>query len=465
MAVDSETLDAFFNPKSIAVIGASRKPGKIGFEILHNLKLSGFEGDVFPINPNAKSILGLKTYESVSAASSPIDLAVIAIPAAMVESIVEQCGKAGVKAIVIITSGFGEIGESDLENRIVRKARSFGTRVMGPNTFGVFSAKSKMNCTFGPHRVLSGKTAFITQSGALGLALMSWTTEEKYGVSAIVSIGNKADVDDADLLEHFANDQNTKSILIYMEGLKDGRKFYNVSKRVSEKKPIVVIKAGRSKSGAAAVSSHTGAIAGQDRIFDVAFKEAGILRADTMSQAFDWIQSINENPIPKGENIVIMTNGGGIGVLATDRCERMGMNLMKIPEDLKSQLSTVIPSFGSLRNPIDMTANADEETYRKALEVLIEREDVHSIIALFCQTANIDPVIVADSLIATEGAKTKKPITSAFVGGYNANVAYNRMMEKGFASYPTAERAVDGIYPLIFRMRRMKKTSEGEIQY
>ena len=463
MTAKSETLDAFFNPKSIAVIGASRTPGKIGYEILHNLKLSGFRGEILPINPNSKSILGLKTYESLAAASRHIDLAVIAIPAALVENIIEQCGKAGVKAAIIITSGFGEIGKRDLEKRVVSLANSYGSRVIGPNTFGIFSAKSKMNCTFGPGRVLSGKTAFITQSGALGLALMSWTTEEKYGVSAIVSIGNKADVDDADLLDHFAEDESTKSILIYMEGLKDGRRFYHASKRVVPKKPVVVIKAGRSKSGAAAVSSLPGAIAGQDRIFDVAFKEAGVLRAETMSQAFDWIQSINENPIPKGENIVIMTNGGGIGVLATDRCEKMGMNLMPVPEDLKAQLAAVVPSFGSLRNPIDLTANADDVIYRKALDVLIEREDVHAIIALFCQTANIDPVLVADSIVAIEGLRTRKPITSAFVGGYNANVAYSRMMEKGFASYPTAERAVDGMYPLIFRLRQMKKTSQEGI--
>ncbi len=206
-------------------------------------------------------------------------------------------------------------------------------RIVGPNTFGVFSAKCKMNCTFGPNYVLSGKTAFITQSGVLGLALMAWTTEEKYGLSAMISIGNKSDVDDADLLRHFSEDETTKSILIYMEGLKNGKKFLEASKETNRKKPIIVIKAGKTKSGAGAASSHTGSIAGADIVYSTAFKQAGVLRADTMEQAFDWLQAINENPIPRGENIVVVTNGGGIGVLAADKCDELGLHLMEIPRD------------------------------------------------------------------------------------------------------------------------------------
>jgi acetyl-CoA synthetase (ADP-forming) len=315
-----------------------------------------------------------------------------------------------------------------------------------------------MNCTFGQRYILSGKTAFITQSGALGLAMMSWTTEEKYGVSAIVSIGNKADVDDADLIEYFAEDQSTKSILIYMEGLKDGRKFYESSKIVAAKKPIVVIKSGRSKRGAIAVSSHTGSIAGQDTIFSVAFNEAGILRADTMMQAFDWIQSINENPAPRGKNLAIVTNGGGIGVLATDKCEQLGMELVDLSDSLKEKLRGLVPSFGSLRNPIDLTANADDDLYGKVLDVLIGAEEVHAIIALFCQTANIDPLLVAQAIINAAGiGEKKKPITVGFVGGQMAKAAYDRMLDKHVAAYPTPERAVDGMYSLISRYTRFSK--------
>jgi acetyl-CoA synthetase (ADP-forming) len=459
----SSPLSPFFKPRTIAVIGASRKPGKIGHEILRNLKLSKYAGEVLPINPNASSILGLKAYGNLAAVNREIDLAIIAIPSESVLGALEECAETKVKAIIVITSGFGEVGNTDLEEKMVGIVRGSGMRLIGPNTFGIFYAESRMNCTFGPSHILSGKTAFITQSGALGLALMAWTTEERYGVSSIVSIGNKADVDDADLLDYFAEDPNTRSILIYMEGLKDGRRFYETSKRVVRKKPIVVIKAGRSKRGALAVSSHTGAIAGQDLMFDVAFKQSGVLRADTMTRAFDWIQSINENPTPKGENIVIVTNGGGIGVLATDRCEELGLNLMNITEDLKGELAKMIPSFGSLRNPIDLTANATDETYSQVLQVLMKREDVHGIIALFCQTVIIDPTLVADTIISRVGGdgERKKPVTVAFVGGRLSTVAYDRMIEKRFAAYPTAERAVDGMYALINRLRMLRSFGEA----
>jgi acetyl-CoA synthetase (ADP-forming) len=465
------SLQQFFTPKSIAIIGASRHPGKIGHEIVRNIKLSGYEGHVYPVNPNAAStdyILGFKAYPSLNSIGSPVDLVVIAVPAQFIEQAIKDCMKNGTKSVIIITSGFSEIGNSDSENKVISLARSAGIRVIGPNTFGIFCAKSKMNCTFGPNYVLSGKTAFITQSGALGLALMSWTTEEKYGVSSIVSIGNKADVDDADLIDYFSGDDSTKSILIYMEGLKNGRKFYESAKEAVKRKPIIVIKSGKSKRGAQAASSHTGSIAGQDIVFSAAFKETGIMRANTMTEAFDWIQAINENPVPHGENLVIVTNGGGIGVLATDECESVGLDLMEIPEDLKGELRSIIPSFGSLRNPIDLTANASDETYRKVLEVLLRRVDVHAVIALFCQTANIDPTLVAEAILTTSrGDKNKsgdtkiegktKPIVAAFVGGHLAQAAYNRMIEKKFAAYPTPERAVAAMYSLFVRYRQKKR--------
>ncbi len=456
------SLDAFFNPKSIAVLGASRQSGKIGHEILRNLKLSGFEGEILPINPNAQSILGIKAHDSITSLGREIDLAIIALPAQMVEQVLGECARAGSKAVIIITSGFAEIGHSDLEERLLHIAKKNRMRIIGPNTFGIFYAKSKMNCTFGPHHVLSGKTAFITQSGALGLALMSWTTEEKYGVSAIVSIGNKSDVDDADLLDYFAQDDSTKSILIYMEGLKRGREFYKAAKRTVPRKPVVVIKAGRSERGAAAASSHTGSIAGTDRVFDAAFEESGVMRADTMTQAFDWIQAINGNPIPMGENVVIVTNGGGIGVLSADKCENFGLKLMEISDDLRDRLKKAAPSFGSLRNPIDLTANANDESYKSALEALLADENVHAIIALFCETANIDPSLVADAITSSEVMESrKKPITTAFIGGRLSNVAYKSLLEKGFAAYPTPERAVDGMYALIARYRETQGSRKG----
>jgi acetate---CoA ligase (ADP-forming) subunit alpha len=451
----AKEIEYFFKPKSIAIVGASKTPGKIGHEILRNISLSGYGGEVFPVNPNSDSILGFKCYKTVGDIPSSVDLAVIVVPAHLVENIIRGCVSKNIPAAIIITSGFSEIGNKELEDRILAIAQPT-LRIVGPNTFGIFYAKSKMNATFGPNNVLEGRTAFISQSGALGLALMDWTTEEKYGVSSIVSIGNKADVDDSDLIEFFSEDSSTKSILIYMEGLKNGRKFMEASRKAVQKKPIIVIKAGKSKRGALAASSHTGAIAGQDTIFDFAFKQVGIMRAVGMTEAFDWMQAINENPVPHGEDLVIVTNGGGIGVLATDKCEGLGLKLMDITDELRNDLKSAIPSFGSIKNPIDLTANADDVLYGKVLRTLVNNREVNGIIALFCQTANIDPMLVAHAIIALkEKERLPKPITCAFIGGHLSQVAYSRMLQKKFAAYPTAERAVDGMYALIARRRQL----------
>jgi acetate---CoA ligase (ADP-forming) subunit alpha len=456
------SLEFFFSPASVAIIGASKTPGKIGHELLRNLTQSGYGGKIFPVNPNAGKILGFSCFKNIVEIPSPVDLAIVVVPADSVEGVTRDCVRKQVKGIIIITSGFSEVGNKDLETRIAEIAKG-KLRIVGPNTFGIYYAGSKMNATFGPTKVLEGHTAFISQSGALGLALMDWTTDEKYGVSAIVSIGNKSDVDDADLIEYFSNDPLTKSILIYMEGLKDGRKFYNVSSSVTRKKPIVVIKAGRSKRGAQAASSHTGSIAGQDAVFSAAFEQAGIMRAEGMTQAFDWIQAINENPVPKGENLAIVTNGGGVGVLATDKCETLGLSLMDISTDLANDLEQIMPSFGSVKNPIDITANADDVLYAKVLEVLFRNKHVDSIIALFCQTANIDPVLFAQGIISLRKKESfKKPLTCAFIGGHLSTVAYSTMLEGKFAAYPTAERAVDSMYALTTRYRQLIRWKEAE---
>jgi acetate---CoA ligase (ADP-forming) subunit alpha len=445
-----------FEPQSIAIIGASRTPGKIGHEIVRNIRMGGYEGKVYPVNPKAKSILGFKAFGSVLGIPERVDLAVVVLAAEKCTNAIFECGTKGIGHVIVISSGFSEAGHPELEEALVSTARKSGIRIVGPNTFGIFFARSKMNATFGPNFVLPGKTAFISQSGALGLALMDWTTEEKYGISSIVSIGNKADVDDADLIEFFNQDPSTSSILIYMEGLKKGRKFYAAAKKISRKKPIVVIKAGSSKRGAQAASSHTGSIAGQDAVFTAAFEEAGVMRASTMTQAFDWIQAINENPLPKGEGIVIVTNGGGIGVLATDACENLGLNLLEVPQDVKDQIGSFAPNFGSLKNPIDLTANADDTTYGNVVSLLLKRKEVDAIIALFCQTANIDPILVAEALIRSKSSeKDQKPMTAALLGGHMSQLACSRMLEKRFAAYPTAERAVDSMYALIRRARQL----------
>ncbi|RLF23769.1 MAG: acetyl CoA synthetase, partial [Thermoprotei archaeon] len=435
-------LKYMFNPRSVAIIGASRSPKKIGYEIVRNLKEYGFRGEIYPVNPQAKEILGFKCYKSVLEVPGPVDLAIISVPARIVPKVLEECGRKGVKAVAVISAGFGEIGNIELEREIVSIARKYGMRLLGPNIFGLFYAPSKLNASFGPRDVLPGNIAFISQSGALGIALMGWTILEGIGLSAIVSVGNKADVEDADLLEYFSEDPETKVILIYMEGVRNGRKFMEVAKKVTRKKPVIVIKAGRSEMGARAAASHTGALAGSDKIYDAAFKQSGVLRALNFEEAFDWARALSKLPPPKGENVVIITNGGGAGVLATDACEEHGLKLLRMTEDLMEKFKRYMPPFGSPKNPIDLTGQADENAYKGAILEALNDPRIHGIIALYCHTIITDPEALADAIIeAYNTAREKKPLVVNFVGGEECNRGMRKLEQAGIPTYPTPERA------------------------
>ncbi|HIP74760.1 MAG TPA: acetyl CoA synthetase, partial [Thermococcus paralvinellae] len=358
------SIEALFKPKSVAVIGASGKPGKIGYAIMKNLIDYGYEGKIYAVNVKGGEIeidgKRFRVYKSILDVPDEVDMAVIVVPAKFVPQVVEECGKKGVKVLPIISSGFGELGPEGkkVEERLVEIAHKYGMRILGPNIFGVVYTPAKLNATFGPTDVMPGNLALISQSGALGIALMGWTILEKVGLSAVVSVGNKSDIDDADLLEFFKDDENTKAILIYMEGVKDGRKFMKAAKEVSMKKPIIVIKAGRSERGAKAAASHTGSLAGADSIYTAAFKQSGVLRALTIGEAFDWARTLSNLPEPPGENVVIITNGGGIGVMATDAAEEEGLKLYDNLEELKV-FANHMPPFGSYKNPVDLTGMAD----------------------------------------------------------------------------------------------------------
>ena len=345
------SIEALFKPRSVAVIGASGKPGKIGYAIMKNLIEYGYEGKIYAVNIRGGEIeisgRKFEVYKSILDIPDEVDMAVIVVPAKFVPQVVEECGKKGVKVLPIISSGFGELGEEGkkVEEQLVETAHKYGMRILGPNIFGVVYTPAKLNATFGPTDVLPGKLALVSQSGALGIALMGWTILEKVGLSALVSIGNKSDLDDADMLDYFENDENTSAILIYMEGVKGGRKFMEAAKRVSMKKPIIIIKAGRSERGAKAAASHTGSLAGADSIYTAAFKQSGVLRALTIGEAFDWARTLSNLPEPEGENVVILTNGGGIGVMATDAAEEEGLKLYDNLEELKV-FANHMPPFG-----------------------------------------------------------------------------------------------------------------------
>jgi acetyl coenzyme A synthetase (ADP forming)-like protein len=441
-------LHYLFNPESVAVIGASAHKGKIGYELLNNILTYGYQGKIYPVNIRAdeiNSILGLKPFQSIRDIPGPVDLALITIPAQYVADAMRECAQKKVKACVVITSGFSEVENIKGEQELVEIADSGSMLLLGPNVFGVVYTPVSLNASFGPTSVLSGKIAFITQSGALGISLMDWTIAERIGLSSVVSVGNKADIDDDDLLEYFAQDGNTRAIAIYMEGIKDGRRFMDLAEKIVLQKPLIVIKSGRSQQGAKAAASHTGSLAGVDNVFTSAFKQVGILRAKTTREAFDWARIFRLEK-PKGDNVVIITNGGGAGVMATDEAEEDHLHLLDDYSYLEDVFKECVPPFGSTRNPIDLTGQTGEEGYKIALKAALKEERIHGIVVIYCEAPLTDPSQVAAFIIEeVEAHKFKKPVVVAFIGGSRSQEAINVLNERGIPTYPEPERAMDAL--------------------
>lgn len=406
-------ISALFTPKRVAIVGASPDPAKIGHQVIKNIIEAGYEGEIIPINPKAPEVLGHKAYKSLSDVPPGIDLVVIAIPAAYVIATMEECAKMKVKSVAIITSGFAEVGNVKDEEKISQISRDHDIAVLGPNIFGLAYAPSKLNASFGPKDMYPGRIAFITQSGALGIGLMGWTVMKKIGLSALVSIGNKADIDEHDLINYFNKDENVKVIFIYMEGIKDGLKFL----KTKVEKPTVVLKVGRSTRGAKAAASHTGSLSGSDKIYDAVFKQLGIMRASTFTEAFSWSRALSL-PSPTGDDTLIITNGGGIGVATTDECEAQGLRILDDPQWLEEKFRPTMPDFGSTKNPIDVTGGAGIEGYRQALKIALAEDRVKSIIVLYCETAVTDPMDIAKCVHELfDATGRKKPVVVSMVGG------------------------------------------------
>lgn len=447
-------MEFFFRPQSVAVIGASHSPSKIGHQILRNILSYGYKGKVYPVNPKGGEILGKKVYKSVEEIPGDVDLAVVAVPAPLVPEVLESCGRKGVKGVAIISSGFREVGNRELEERVVEIARKHGMRVLGPNIFGVAYTPARLNATFGPENIQKGKIALISQSGALGIALMGWTQTEEIGLSAIVSVGNKADVSDEDLLDFFDSDPETRVIVIYMEGVHDGRAFMEAVRRNG--KPIVVIKAGRSERGAKAAASHTGSLAGSDLVYDGVFRQVGVIRARTVRDAFVMARALSELPEPRGENTVIITNGGGIGVLATDAAQEEGVKLYDGPD--LAAFRRVMPPFGSFRNPVDITGMADVDSYMGALEIAQANPNIHSMALLYCETAVCDPLELAEGIKRTYDGR--KPLVVAMVGGERTEEAIRALNSAGIPAYDAPEDAVRALKALYLWKKYRKKRSK-----
>ena len=336
-----------FEPRAVAVIGASHDPAKIGHKIVANIVASGYRGRLHPVNPKGGEILGLPVSRSVAEIpGDELDLACVVVPAKYVFEAVKGCADRGVKFCMAISSGFSDVGNREEERKIVEYARAHGMRVLGPNILGVYSRPAAMNATFGPSRIAPGKVAIVTQSGAIGLSMIGKTAVESIGLSAIVSVGNKADIDEADLLDYLVADEGTSVVLMYVEGVQKGERFVSALREATRRKPVVIIKSGRSERGAIAAASHTGSVAGSDEVFDDVVRQCGVLRAESIGEAFEWCKFLSDTPMPKGERTLIVTNGGGIGVMAADACEKYGVRLFDDPKLLKELFSSVTPEFG-----------------------------------------------------------------------------------------------------------------------
>ena len=446
--MDLEVLNGLLTPKSVAVVGASATPGKIGHTVLVNLKESNYQGGVFPVNPGADEILGFKCYASVLDIQDPVDAAIIVVPAKFVPQVVDECGQKGVKGLIVITSGFSEVGLVDLENDIVKQAHSYGMRVLGPNIVGVLSNSDNFNGSFAPFLPFNGTASLVSQSGALLIGIDAATYMRGIGFDKLISIGNMSDVNFADTIEWLDQDPNTSCVSLYVEGFKDGRRVIEAGRKAS--KPIIALKAGVSAHGAAAAASHTGSLAGAEKIYKSAFAQAGIIQAEDLDNLFDRTLALSLQPPMKGENVLIITNGGGVGVLGTDAAEKYGIPLNFAPKDVQEDLKKYMPDFGSAKNPVDLTGMAGTDWYHDSVKSAYAHNWVDGLVVLYCETAMTDPLGIAKSIksaIDETGIKDK-PVTVSYVGGERSEKAMRWLVENGIPAYSAPDAALNGMAAL-----------------
>jgi acetate---CoA ligase (ADP-forming) len=410
----------FFEPTVIAVIGASRDPGRIGSVTLRKLKETGFTGTLIPVHPEAGVIEGLQAYPTVSAIPDAVDLAVVIVPAARVGAVVDDCIAKGVKALVVITAGFGETGGEGrvLEAQLVEKIRAAGIRMIGPNCMGIINTDPAfhLNATFSPVYPPEGRVAFSTQSGALGVAILDYVKKLNLGISTFASIGNKADVSGNDLIQYWAEDERTDVILLYLESFGNPKKFGQIARRIGRRKPIVAVKAGRSTAGARAASSHTGARATSDALVDTLLRQAGVIRTHTLEELFDVASLLVHQPVPLGRNVAILTNAGGPGILAADACEANGLDLPTLSPATVTALKSFLPPASSVGNPVDMIASASPEQYRRAIELMLDDPNVDSLLVIFIPPLITPASDVSAAITAAMAGRTSKPVLATFMG-------------------------------------------------
>lgn len=431
------SLEDMLYAKTIAVVGASSKPGKMGHVILKNIIDGGYEGEIYPINFKEDVILGKKCYPSVMEVPRSIDLVVVVVPAPLVNDVIRQSGEKGAKGAIIITGGFREIGNDHLESEVLETAKEYGIRIVGPNCSGVNYIANKM-CATWPLAKVKGPIGIAAQSGTIGNAIELWAEKEGIGISCLAALGNKSDISEIDFVEFFSTDINTKVIALNIEGIKDGKRFIETVSKASKKKPIIVLKPGTTTKGRVAAASHTKSIAGNDEIFSAFCKKYGVVRADNMTDFYDFCKIAATAKKVKGNKMLIITSSGGAGILATDTAERNGVDIAPISTKLKNVLKEILPDQCVLSNPLDLTGDATAERYEQALNAAINIDDYDMILTIFG-----DPISGAYDLVNNIRLKDKAEIIVSYLGGGEVEEEEVRLMNKnGIPVFPTPERAV-----------------------
>jgi acetyl coenzyme A synthetase (ADP forming)-like protein len=434
-----KSMNRIMQPKSVAVIGASDEAGKIGNSVMKNLINGGYKGQIIPIHPKSTEIMGYKAYKSVKDVPGEIDTAVFAIPAKLVAGALIECGEKGIAGAVLIPSGFAETGEHEMQAELVKIGHKYNIRLMGPNIYGFYYTPANLCATFCTAYDVKGSAALSSQSGGIGMAIIGFSRSAKMGVSAIVGLGNKSDIDEDDLLLFFEQDPNTKVIAQHCEDLKDGRAFAEVAKRVSKKKPVIMLKAGRTSAGAKAASSHTGALAGNDKIYEDVLRQSGVIRARSLRDLLDFARGVPILPTPKGENVVIITGAGGSGVLLSDACVDQGLTLMPMPADLDAAFRKFIPPFGAAGNPVDITGGEPPQTYKNTVLLGLSDPRIHALILGYWHTIVTPPMVFAKIMVeAREEMLAKgieKPMVASLAGDVQVEEAAQYLYEHGIPAY------------------------------
>ena len=457
----------FFRPRSIAVIGASRTPGTVGYEIIDNLLADGFTGAIYPVNPNAVAVHSVPAYRGIADVPGEVDLAVIAVPKERVLAAAEACGVKGVRALVVITAGFREVGPAgqEREQELLTIAQRHGMRMVGPNCLGVLStaADVSMNATFAPIMPPAGPVSFMSQSGAMGVTILDYAAEYGIGIHHFVSVGNKADVSGNDLIEYWAADETTRVILMYLENFGNPRKFTRLAREVTRHKPIIAVKAGRTAAGARAASSHTGALAGVDTATDALLAQCGVIRVDSVEELFDMAMAFGQLPVPQGNRVAVVTNAGGPGIIITDACESLGLSVAELSEETQARLRQNLPDEASVRNPVDMIATATPESYRLALEAVLADPNVDAAIAAFVPPLRVRQQDVASSIVEARSAQPDKPMLAVLMGRAGLPEGRADLRKAGIPAYifpESAARALAGMY----RYRRWLERPTGAVR-